>query len=45
VIVGLTRQESTGPTEGFVNKVKMVKRVMFGKAGFPLLHQRVLHAL
>jgi transposase len=45
VVAGLTERYSNGMVEGFVNKVKMVKRVMFGKAGFPLLRQRVLHAL
>ena len=28
-----------------VTKIKLIKRIMFGKAGFPLLRQRVLHAL
>jgi transposase len=45
VQAGLTLAHSNGMVEGFVNKVKMVKRVMFGKAGFPLLRQRVLNAL
>jgi transposase len=45
VQAGLTLVHSNGMVEGFVNKVKMVKRIMFGKAGFPLLRQRVLHAL
>ena len=45
VIAGLTRQESNGPTEGFVNKLKLVKRTMYGRAGLPLLRQRLLHAL
>jgi transposase len=31
--------------EGFVNKIKMIKRVMFGRASFSLLRQQVLHAL
>jgi transposase len=31
--------------EGHVNKLKLIKRQMYGKAGFPLLRQRVLHAL
>lgn len=45
VRAGLTRPESTAITEGHVNKLKMLKRVMFGRAGFPLLRQRVLHAV
>jgi len=42
---GRTLSESNGQTEGFVNKHKLVKRIMFGRAGFPLLRQRLLHAL
>ena len=30
-------------TEGKVNKLKTLKRVMYGRAGFPLLRQRLLH--
>jgi len=30
-------------TEGKVNKLKTVKRQMYGRAGFPLLRQRLLH--
>ncbi len=33
-----------GQTEGFVNKLKTVKRMCFGRAGFTLLRQRLLHA-
>jgi transposase len=36
VVAGITHLESLGLVEGFVNKVKLVKRVLFGKAGFPL---------
>jgi transposase len=35
---------SQGGTEGKVNKVKTIKRQMYGRAGFPLLRQRLLHA-
>lgn len=45
VLAGLTQHESTGVTEGHVNKLKVIKRVMFGRAGFALLRQRVLHAV
>jgi transposase len=31
--------------EGHVNKLKLIKRQMYGKAGFPLLRQRVLHVV
>ena len=30
--------------KGHVNKLKLVKRAMFGRAGFPLLRRRVLDA-
>ena len=35
---------SNGPTEGFVNKLKMLKRQMFGRAKIDLLRQRLLLA-
>jgi transposase len=34
---------SQGTTEGKVNKLKTLKRVMYGRAGFALLRQRLLH--
>jgi transposase len=40
----LTLSHSSGPVEGTVNKIKMLKRQMFGRAGFDLLRTRVLHA-
>jgi hypothetical protein len=39
---GLTMEWSSGPVEGRVNHIKMVKRQMFGRAGLPLLRKRVL---
>ncbi len=33
---------SQGPTEGKVNKLKTIKRAMYGRAGFRLLRQRLL---
>lgn len=33
---------SQGPTEGKVNTLKTIKRVMYGRAGFPLLRRRLL---
>ena len=30
-------------TEGKVNTLKTLKRAMYGRAGFPLLRQRLLH--
>ncbi len=45
VLAGLTFIYSNGQVEGFVNKLKLIKRIGYGRAGFPLLRQRVLHAL
>jgi transposase len=45
VLAGLTLQESNGVVEGKINKLKLIKRMMYGRAEFPLLRQRVLHAL
>ena len=45
VLAGLTLAHSNGIVEGKVNKLKLIKRMGFGRAGFPLLRQRVLHAL
>jgi len=45
VLAGLTESYSNGMTEGFVNKLKLIKRQCYGRASFPLLRQRVLHAL
>jgi transposase len=33
---------SSGPVEGRVNHIKMIKRQMFRRAGLPLLRKRVL---
>jgi transposase len=45
VKAGLTLPASNGVVEGKVNKLKLIKRMGYGRAGFPLLRQRVLHAL
>jgi transposase len=45
VMAGLTLLQNNGLVEGKVNKLKLIKRMMYGRAGFPLLRQRVLHAL
>jgi len=42
VTQGLTTSWSSGPVEGRVNHIKMIKRQMFGRAGLPLLRKRVL---
>jgi transposase len=44
VRAGLTLEHSSGRVEGTVNKIKMIKRQMFGRANFDLLRTRVLHA-
>src|SRR5260370_4889847 len=41
---GLTLPWSSGVVEGTVNRIKMIKRQMYGRAGFPLLRKRVLPA-
>ena len=40
----LTLPWSTGSVEGRINKLKLVKRQMYGRANFDLLRQRVLSA-
>lgn len=45
VRAGLTGPVNNGQVEGQVTKLKLIKRTMYGKAGFPLLRQRVLHAI
>ncbi|MEV8427053.1 hypothetical protein [Streptomyces niveus] len=44
LIAGLTLPWSSGVVEGHVNRIKMLKRQMFGRAGFALLRKRVLLA-
>lgn len=42
VVAGLSHEHSSGAVEGAVNRIKMLKRQMFGRAGFDLLRKRVL---
>ena len=42
VTQGLTSHWNSGPVEGRVNHIKMIKRQMFGRARLPLLRKRVL---
>jgi len=42
VRAGLTLPESNGPTEGHINKLKLVKRAMYGRGKVDLLRQRVV---
>lgn len=44
VIAGLTLPWNSGVVEGHVNRIKMLKRQMLGRAGFRLLRKRVLLA-
>jgi transposase len=44
VVNGLTLPFSSGAVEGNVNRIKMLKRQMYGRAGFHLLRKRVLLA-
>jgi transposase len=41
---GLTLPWSSGVVEGAVNRLKMLKRQMYGRASFELLRKRVLLA-
>jgi transposase len=45
VAAALSYKWSNGPVEGHVNRLKMVKRQMFGRANFDLLRQRVLYRI
>jgi transposase len=40
---GLTMPYSSAAMEGNVNKIKLIKRQCYGRAGFPLLRKRVIH--
>jgi transposase len=44
VRAGLTETWSNGLVEGFVNKLKLLKRQGYGRAGFDLLRARTLAA-
>jgi transposase len=41
---GLRLPYSTGPVEGNINRLKLIKRSGYGRAGFDLLRIRVLAA-
>ena len=43
VMAALTEKWSNGAVEGHVNRLKMIKRQMYGRASLPLLRARVLH--
>ena len=42
ILAGLTRDESNGPTEGQITRLKLIKRSMYGQAKFDLLRLHVL---
>jgi transposase len=42
IAASVTLPWSSGMVEGSVNKIKMVKQQMYGRAGLPLLRKRVL---
>ncbi|MPY85962.1 MAG: hypothetical protein GEV00_22495 [Actinophytocola sp.] len=44
VTAGLTLEPSNGRTEGTVNRIKAIKRGMFGRANLDLLKKRILLA-
>jgi transposase len=43
ILAGLTLPWSNGPSEGHVNRLKLIKRSMYGRAEFDLLKRRVLY--
>ncbi len=43
VLAALSTEWSAGQTEGNINRLKLLKRQMYGRAGFDLLRKRVLH--
>jgi transposase len=44
VLNGLTLPHNSGAVEGNVNRIKMIKRQMYGRASFGLLRKRVILA-
>jgi transposase len=42
VLAALTLPWSNGQVEGQINRLKLIKRTMYGRANFDLLRQRVL---
>jgi transposase len=45
VEVALRMEWSNGPVEGHVNRLKVIKRQMYGRGNFDLFRHRVLHAV
>ena len=44
VVAAIATPWSTSPAEGQINRLKVIKRSMYGRAGLDLLRQRVLIA-
>jgi transposase len=44
VQAAITAPWSNGPVEGHVNRLKTIKRQMYGRGGFQLLRARIVHA-
>jgi transposase len=44
VLAALTEPWSTGPVESQINRLKLLKRTMYGRAKYDLLRRRVLAA-
>jgi transposase len=44
MVMPYSQGQSQGQTEGRINKLKLVKRSMYGRGKFDLLRQRVLYA-
>jgi transposase len=42
VTLAITSRWNNGPMEGHINRLKTIKRQMYGRAGFELLKSRVL---
>jgi transposase len=45
VVAGLTLPWSSGAVEGAVTRIKLLKRIGYGRAKLALLRKRVLHAI
>ena len=45
LVTAITSKWSNGVVEGHVNRLKMLKRQMYGRTGFELLRRRVMSPL
>jgi transposase len=45
VAAALTHKWSNGATEGFINRLKLLKRAMYGRAKLDLLRKRIMHRI